>query len=218
MPSIYQIKPRFQALLRPLVRGLASAGVTANQVTLAAAVMSIAAGVVLAKWAFVPAVWFLLPVVLFLRMALNAIDGMLAREHGQKSPLGAYLNELCDVISDAALYLPFALIPALQQHQFAAFGVAWAPVVDAIIVVVAVQLAALSEMAGLVALQVGAERRYDGPMGKSDRALAFGLLAFLHGLGFIPALWLKWAIVLIALLTAWTIVNRVRAGLRERAA
>jgi CDP-diacylglycerol--glycerol-3-phosphate 3-phosphatidyltransferase len=202
MPSIYQIKPRFQALLRPLVRRLASAGATANQVTLAAAVLSIAAGIVLAYQAAELAFWFLLPVVLFVRMALNAIDGMLAREHGQKSALGAYLNELCDVISDAALYLPFALVPGIE----------------AIVVVVSVLLAALSEMAGVVALQVGAERRYDGPMGKSDRAFAFGLIAFLLGLGLIPAIWLSWAIGLVALLTAWTIINRVRAGLSQVAA
>ena len=36
MPSVYDIKPRFQALLRPLVRRLAAAGTTANQVTVAA--------------------------------------------------------------------------------------------------------------------------------------------------------------------------------------
>jgi CDP-diacylglycerol--glycerol-3-phosphate 3-phosphatidyltransferase len=214
MPSIYQIKPRFQALLRPLVRGLASGGVTANQVTLAAAVLSITAGALLAHYAPWPAVWFLLPVVLFLRMALNAIDGMLAREHGQKSALGAYLNELGDVISDAALYLPFALIPA-AQYPLAVFGVVWAPAVNTIVVVVAVLLAALSEMAGVVALQVGAERRYDGPMGKSDRAFAFGLLAVLVALDVIPASWLTWPIGLVGLLTAWTTVNRVRAGLRQ---
>ncbi len=199
MPSIYQIKPRFQALLRPLVRGLAAGGATANQVTLAAALMSIVTGVVLAHWPSLPEIWFLLPVVLFLRMALNAIDGMLAREHGQKSALGAYLNELCDVISDAALYLPFALVPGVQP----------------IAVIAAVLLAGLSEMAGVVAVQAGAERRYDGPMGKSDRAFAFGFLAFLIGLGVLPVLWLSWAIGLVALLTAWSVVNRVRAGLRQ---
>jgi CDP-diacylglycerol--glycerol-3-phosphate 3-phosphatidyltransferase len=199
MPSIYQIKPRFQALLRPLVRSLAAAGVTANQVTVAAAALSMAAGIVLAYQAPEPAVWLLLPAVLFARMALNAVDGMLAREHGQKSALGAYLNELCDVISDAALYLPFAFLPGVQGS----------------IVVIAVLLAAISEMAGVVAVQVGAERRYDGPMGKSDRAFAFGLLAVLIGLGLIPAAWLSWAIGLIALLTAWTIINRVRAGLHQ---
>ncbi len=199
MPSIYQIKPRFQALLRPLVRGLAAGGATANQVTLAAALMSIVTGVVLAHWPSLPEIWFLLSVVLFLRMALNAIDGMLAREHGQKSALGAYLNELCDVISDAALYLPFALVPGVQP----------------IAVIAAVLLAGLSEMAGVVAVQAGAERRYDGPMGKSDRAFAFGFLAFLMGIEVLPALWLSWAIGLVALLTAWSVVNRVRSGLRQ---
>jgi CDP-diacylglycerol--glycerol-3-phosphate 3-phosphatidyltransferase len=39
-------------------------------------------------------------------MALNAIDGMLAKEFALKSRLGAMLNELGDVFSDAALYLP----------------------------------------------------------------------------------------------------------------
>jgi len=197
MPSIYQIKPRFQALLRPLVRGLAGAGVTANQVTLAAVAMSILAGIVLADQSATPRIWLLLPVVLFVRMALNAIDGMLAREHGQKSPLGAFLNELSDVVSDAALYLPFALIA------------------DGLIVVLAVLLSALTEMAGVVALQVGAERRYDGPMGKSDRAFAFGLIAFLIGIGLPVAPYISYAIGAVALLAAWTVVNRVRAGLAQ---
>ncbi|HVZ03004.1 MAG TPA: CDP-alcohol phosphatidyltransferase family protein [Dongiaceae bacterium] len=197
MPSIYQIKPRFQALLRPLVRALAAGGITANQVTLAAAAMSVAAGIVLAFYGGTARVWLLLPVVLFVRMALNAIDGMLAREHGQKSALGAFLNELCDVVSDAALYLPFALLGA--------------PAVT----VLAVLASALTEMAGVVALQVGAERRYDGPMGKSDRAFAFGLLAFLIGIGLPVAPYLAYAIGAVGLLAAWTAVNRVRAGLAQ---
>ena len=40
MASIYDIKPAFQNLLRPLTRALARNGVSANQVTLAAAVLS----------------------------------------------------------------------------------------------------------------------------------------------------------------------------------
>jgi len=92
--SIYELKPRFQALLRPLVGRLARAGVTANQVTVAACSVSVALGVWLFfgrpdRWAFA-----LIPLWMFLRMAFNAIDGMLAREHGQKSALGAFLNEL----------------------------------------------------------------------------------------------------------------------------
>ena len=46
--SIYALKPKFQNLLRPLVRQLAAKGVTANQVTLIACLLSILLGVVLA--------------------------------------------------------------------------------------------------------------------------------------------------------------------------
>jgi len=92
--SIYALKPKFQNLLRPLVRQLAAKGVTANQVTLIACLLSILLGVVLALFPTFSSLFFLIPIWLFLRMALNAIDGMLAREFNQKSRLGGYLNEL----------------------------------------------------------------------------------------------------------------------------
>jgi CDP-diacylglycerol--glycerol-3-phosphate 3-phosphatidyltransferase len=76
--------------------------------------LSIAAGAVIALLPGQPEWLLLLPVVMFLRMALNAVDGMLAREHNQKSSLGAVLNELGDVVSDAALYLPLALVPGFS--------------------------------------------------------------------------------------------------------
>ncbi|MCA0341528.1 MAG: CDP-alcohol phosphatidyltransferase family protein, partial [Proteobacteria bacterium] len=103
--SIYKLKSSFQNLLRPLVGRLAAMGVTANQVTLIAAIVSVGIGALLLVNP-VPALFALVPVWMLLRMGLNAIDGMLAREHGQKSPLGGYLNEITDVVSDAALYVP----------------------------------------------------------------------------------------------------------------
>src|SRR6185295_8322768 len=114
MASIYDLKPAFQGRLRPLVVHLAARGVTANQVTIAALLLSIAAGALVALWPEAALPLLLLPVALFVRMALNAIDGMLAREHNQKSRLGALLNEIGDVLSDAALYLPFALFAPLS--------------------------------------------------------------------------------------------------------
>src|ERR1022692_232586 len=100
VPSVYALKPRFQGLLRPLTRMLARAGVTANAVTLFAGALSIGFGLLLAAQVQSRPLLLLLPVVLFVRMMLNAIDGMLAREFGQKTNLGAYLNELTDVVSD----------------------------------------------------------------------------------------------------------------------
>src|SRR6187431_2288523 len=108
--SIYGLKPRFQALLRPLAKRLFESGVTANQVTVFACAVSLALGALVCLRPEVTGLFLLVPAWFFVRMAFNAIDGMLAREFGQASKLGAYLNELTDVISDAALYLPFAFV------------------------------------------------------------------------------------------------------------
>lgn len=198
MPSIYQLKPGFQRLLRPLAGGLVRAGVTPNQVTVGALLVSAAAGATVAlrpaaRWPLL-----LLPAALLLRMALNALDGMMAREHGLQSPLGGLLNELADVVSDAVLYLPLALVVGLPPPA----------------VVVVVLLAALTEVAGLAAVQVGAARRYDGPMGKSDRAFVLGALGLLLGLGVAPGRWAGIVLWAVAVLLAVTVANRVRAALR----
>ena len=197
--SIYRLKPAFQSLLRQLVRALARAGIRANQVTLAACLVSIGVGALLVLHPGQAALFVLVPIWMLLRMAMNAIDGMLAREFAQKTPLGAYLNEISDVLSDAALYLPFGLIAGSSMTALA----------------VVIALAATSELAGAVAVMTGASRRYDGPMGKSDRAFVFGLLGLLVALGVPLAAWLNWVWAAVAALTALTIANRIRGGLRE---
>ncbi|MDG2085302.1 MAG: CDP-alcohol phosphatidyltransferase family protein [Planctomycetota bacterium] len=212
--SVYDVKPGFQKLLRPLVKLLARSGVTANQVTIAAVMLSFGAGTWLAidrgtgstlpgyvsgQAETVPQILLMIPGVLFIRMALNAIDGMLAREHNMKSRLGAILNEMGDVVSDAALYLPLA----------------WVPVFDPLSVVLVVLLGIVVEMAGVVSVQIGSSRRYDGPMGKSDRAFILGGLSLLLGFG-VPigdrVELIMWGIVLLEILT---IVQRSRKGLAE---
>lgn len=197
--TLYDIKPRFQSLLRPLVKQLAAMGVTANQVTIAAAVGSVGLGILLALYSTLNILFLAVPVWMFLRMALNAIDGMLAREFNQKSKLGAYLNELTDVISDAALFMPFALIAPFSF---------WT-------VSLVVFLAMLSEFAGVMGLTIGATRRYDGPMGKSDRALLFGALGLWIGVGGVMPVWIYWLMPAVSLLIGLTIVNRVRRALIE---
>jgi CDP-diacylglycerol--glycerol-3-phosphate 3-phosphatidyltransferase len=198
--SIYQLKPRFQALLRPAARLLFRSGVTANQVTIAACVISVALGALLCLRPEERHLVLLVPLWFVLRMAFNAIDGMLAREFGQATPLGAYLNELTDVVSDAALYLPFALLPGSSLWAIACI----------------VTLSIVSEMAGALGVMVGASRRYDGPMGKSDRAFVFGLIGLLAGSGVALEAALAWIWAALMLLIAVTIVNRVRRGLAER--
>ena len=197
MPTLYALKPAFQAKLRPLVEQLAKAGVTANQVTLLAAALSIATGLLIATFADHGSVFLLMPVVLFLRMALNAVDGMLAREHGQASKLGMYLNELCDVVSDLALILAFAALPIFAAWGVLAFAIA----------------AMLVEFAGVLGVAAEVGRNYAGPFGKSDRALALGILAVLVASG----LWVEaiaaFVFPAMATLSLVTAINRIRSGL-----
>jgi CDP-diacylglycerol--glycerol-3-phosphate 3-phosphatidyltransferase len=200
--TIYDLKKSFQNILRPLTRALARAGVTANQVTLSALFLSCACGMFILVSAGSTLSLLLVPLVLFIRMALNAIDGMLAREHHMCSRLGALLNELGDVISDAALYLPFTAIKGVPAEA----------------VVVAVILAVLTEMTGVVAVQIGGTRRYDGPMGKSDRAFVFSCLALLIGAGVPGGAWLSLVLWAVAALLCLTIINRARRALAEVAA
>ena len=199
MASVYDLKPRFVALLRPIASSLAARGVTANAVTLGAMLASILVGLVLTLWPECLRLWLILPVFLFLRMAANAIDGILAREHGMKSRLGAILNEVGDVVSDTALYLPFALLPAANGF--------W--------VVMAVVIAIIGEMTGILGQVIGASRRYDWPMGKSDRAAIFGIVGFLIGIGLPVAGWINWVMAAIALLGLVTLINRARRALAE---
>ncbi|SEQ96433.1 CDP-diacylglycerol--glycerol-3-phosphate 3-phosphatidyltransferase [Amphritea atlantica] len=203
MPSVYQLKSAFSDILRPITQRLAAAGVTANQVTIAALAGSVALAAALYFGSLLlnlsPLTWLSVPIWMFIRMALNNIDGMLAREHDMSTPKGAILNEMGDVVSDSALFLAFAALPGINIP----------------LLVILTLLAVMSEMIGVVAVQIGASRRYDGPSGKSDRALFFGLLGFLYALGVNPGMWSSAVLLLIIVLLAVTIINRAKSALRE---
>lgn len=199
MHTLYLLKPRFQSLLRPVARWLVLAGLTANQITVLAFCLSVAVGMLALSSR---RMLLLLPAFFVLRMTLNALDGMMARDHGQESHLGACLNELGDVVSDCVLYLPFVRQPE--------FDPLW---MGAVIV-----LAVITELAGIMVVIIGARRRYDGPMGKSDRTLVFGIMAVWLGAGGRLASWESQLFpIVLAVLLAVTVVNRVRGGLAEAA-
>lgn len=204
MPSIYQLKPAFQNLLRPLVKSLYTIGISANQITLLAMFISLAVASFIYIYFSKHGIGLLLlifPLWMLIRMAFNAIDGMLAREFNQQSKLGAFYNELCDVISDTALYFSLICFAFIQAE----------------LLLLACFLSILSEYTGVMAPLIGAERRYDGPMGKSDRALAFSLICiviaaysiFDFGLNLLSQI-CNGILIIIILLLAVTIFNRIK--------
>ena len=196
MPTIYQLKPASQNLLRPIVPWLAKIGVTPNQVTILTTCMAIGCGgLILWDNYFL----ILVPLLMLVRATLNVIDGMLAREHQMKSTLGAILNELADVVFDAAIYLPFGLLPGVSGY----------------LVAIIVALSIISEFTGVLGLTVGAQRQYDGPMYKTDRGVMFSIIAVLYWFGVFPSPWLDFVWIGIIGLSVLTIVNRINSTLVE---
>src|SRR5690606_27702708 len=179
---LYQLKSQFQDQLRPISDTLAGQGVTANQVTVSAVLLSVGTAYVIAKPAAKnQALWLLMPSSLCVRMALNAIDGMMAREHGQASKLGAVLNELGDIVADTALLA--SLLPHIDNQE--------TPVG---LINIAENLShSQRHIVGLIGFSIGTEllgiasntalgtRANHGPLGKSDRAFLLGVLGILVG-------------------------------------
>ena len=197
MWSAYQFKAHFQDMLRPISSTLAMRGITANHVTFFSTYCSILYGIVLCF--DIRFFWLALPFFLAFRMALNAIDGIMAREHGMKSHFGIALNELGDVISDTALFIPFI---------FFAPHAAW-------VVALFILLSVLCEMAGVVGFMMSGERRHEGPMGKIDRTMATGLIGFLIGLGVVSPKGIGAVFMVLSVLIVWSCVNRVRAAIQD---
>lgn len=159
MISIYNIKPQFQRLLTPILEWMHRKDITANQITVSACILSVIIGVLFwfaedNKWLFLA-----LPIGLLLRMALNALDGMMARRYNQISRKGEMLNELGDVVSDTIIFLP------LLKYQPESLY----------LIVIFIAMSIINEFAGVMGKVISNQRNYDGPMGKSDRAFILGL-------------------------------------------
>ena len=195
--NIYDVKPALQRALRPLARLLHQLGITAEQITLAGLAVSLLTGALLCFKAGSTHALLLLPPALLIRMALSAVDSTLAKEFEIKSRFGAMLSELSEVISEAALYLPLAL------------GWRFSPV----LIVLFVVLAVISEMTGVLGLMVGSARRYDGPLGTSERAAAIAIVAIAVGIGVPTGVWQNILLAVMLVLLANTIYNRARMAL-----
>ena len=134
---------------------------------------------------------------LLLRMALNALDGMMARNFDMTSKGGAVLNELGDVASDALVMWPLALVPGVHVGWVAA--ILW--------------LAAINEYAGVLGASISGKRCYDGPMGKSDRTLVWGVFCLLLGAGVSIEPYIEYGIYAVIIGLLWSTVRRVRSTL-----
>jgi CDP-diacylglycerol--glycerol-3-phosphate 3-phosphatidyltransferase len=196
MPSTYDLKQKFSGLLRPVANTLVRMGVSANAVTNFATLLSIGFGALIYFLPTTGLLFLLFSLLLLLRMALNNIDGVIAREHDQKTALGSYLNELGDVVSDVALYLPFARVTGFNLEAVLLF----------------VLTGVVAEFTGVLAHAQGKERSYRGPSTKSDRALIMALLSLAIYFGLTQTAVINGVLLVMSALSLLTISNRIKYG------
>jgi len=181
--SLYQLKTQFQNQLRPISNTLVEQNITANQVTVSAVLLSIGTAYIIAKpTAEQQRLWLLLPSSLFVRMALNAIDGMMAREHGQVSRLGAVLNEVGDMVADTTLLA--SLTPHINNKEWQNLTANLPTNISTsqhhITALIALSIG--TELLGVTSNTMLGVRANQGPLGKSDRAFLLGVLGAFMGI------------------------------------
>lgn len=164
--GIYRIKPKFQRALQGIEKLLVQRRVHPDYLTLGALALSILGGLALYAGNWVPGLVLLLVPVTIGRTALNALDGLVARDTGLARPFGEVLNEFCDRLSDVAIFTGVSLAPGSNLRLGA--------------VTMVVML--LSSYLGTAAKAAGGRRQYGGVMGKADRMIYLSIasaIAFL---------------------------------------
>ena len=164
MISIYKIKPKFQQLLMPLLKLLRRLGVSPNSITIFSILLSFGIAYFFWNTSDNSSYFLIVAFGLLLRMMLNALDGMMARIYNLQSKLGEILNEVGDIISDVAIYFPLILFEFLEIE----------------IAIIFILLSIINEFCGVIAKVISGERRYDGPMGKSDRSFLIGVICIVY--------------------------------------
>ncbi len=199
MISIYKLKPKFQQVLNPVLLFLHKHKITANQITIGSVFLSIL--IALLFWNADTNKWYFLslPIGLLLRMAFNALDGMMARKFNQISKLGEILNEVGDVISDVVIFFP--LLKFQPESLY--------------LVIIFIVLSVINEFSGVLGKVIGADRRYDGPMGKSDRAFVLGVYGLIKFFEVPMASYSNYIFGAVILLIAISTFTRLKKSLSE---
>ena len=187
--SIYKLKTKFQNLLMPICEKLVKLKITPNQITVTTVLLNIIFAGIIYKFSNYNFLYLIVPVFLFLRMALNALDGMIANKFNQKTKIGVFYNEAGDVISDTVFFYVFLRVIGISEMYNLLFV-----------------------FLGVVAMMVDIKRHYEGPMGKSDRAFLISLLAIIYF--FVGNQYFDYIMILSIFLLIFTIYNRVKSSLR----
>lgn len=197
--NLYATKGAVNERLVPVVDRLARAGVTPDQLTLAAVPVAVLGGACLLASSAAPALLLVVPLLAALRIVLNLLDGSMARRTRRIHARGELYNELGDRLADTAFLAPVAFLPGAQPE----------------VVLVGVLAGVLASYVGITARAAGGERIYRGILSKPGRMALLcvcSVWAFVAG-GANPLAWAVFGPVLLVG-TVLTLIERIAVAVR----
>jgi phosphatidylglycerophosphate synthase len=176
---------------------LAAAGVSPDLVTVFAIPVAVIGGLCLLVSPTVPLALLLVPLAAGVRLAINLVDGALARATDRSHPRGELLNEVSDRLADIALLGPVAFLPGAQRET----------------VLLGLTGAVLASFVGVASRAAGGARLYSGVLSKPGRMALLAVFA-IAALALGPSAWGPFGPVLLVG-TVLTIAERVVGAIRS---
>ena len=190
-----------RAVLAPVIRGLAAAGVGPNTITVIGLVIVGVGAALIATGNLLAGA-----VVLAVGAAFDAVDGGLARAQGGGTPFGAFLDSTLDRIGEAVTYLAIARLGlTMADDQATTVLLAVAALIGSLLVS---YTRARAEALGFTAS--------NGLAPRTERLVILVMGLVVAGLGYPPALLI--ALAIIAILSWATVVQRIWHVHRQAAA
>jgi CDP-diacylglycerol---glycerol-3-phosphate 3-phosphatidyltransferase len=197
--KLYSIKPKFQKTLSPIKKVLIKLKVHPTYINLAALIVSVLAAFIFYKASYNLTLLLWIPLLAFVRIAFNALDGLVARELKVKNQQwGEVLNEFIDRLSDITFFL----------------GIAFFGFTNALLVFFTLVSVLLVSYIGILGKAAGGRRIYSGLMGKADRmfyiSVAAVLIVFLKN----PVI-INYLLIFMLTLSIVTILQRINIIKKE---
>ncbi len=167
--------------------------VTANQVTVVGFLINVAAAVLVYREAFIAG-----GLVFLLGSILDIFDGAVARARGEAGPRGAIIDSVLDRFSEAIMFVALALVFARDGDQVALAAV-----------IIALSASLLTSYLRAKAESLGLDGTH-GLMARAERVVLIAAALLFAPLGALP-----WGIILLAILSTITVLQRARHVLRQ---
>ena len=192
-----RLKQKIQGLLAAEARIAYEAGLTPNKITIVGFILALLSAVAYANWGYNKFFLLLATVLLLFSGFCDALDGVVARLYGQTTVFGGFLDSVLDRYADAAVYIGI-LIGGLWEPRY--WGMYWGilAIVGSLLVS---YTRARAEAAGIKMESIGFAER-------AERMLIL-IVASLVALFFQPTIVMTVALIVLAVITHFTVLQRV---------